>query len=64
MKHAGTKIVKLSQIAGFCILILTGLIGSPISKWQEHFKGEIDEVRIYNRAISESEIQALYREDE
>jgi hypothetical protein len=26
--------------------------------WGEYFKGQIDEVRIYNRALSAAEIQA------
>ena len=30
--------------------------------WQstQHLKGDIDEVRIYDRALTESEVQALY----
>jgi hypothetical protein len=30
--------------------------------WGEYFKGRIDEVRIYNQALSAAEIQALYSE--
>lgn len=33
-----------------------------IANWQTTFKTVIDEVRIYNRALSESEIQALYND--
>lgn len=43
-------------------------IGVDTSKWYDtinqlyHFDGTIDEVRIYNRALSEAEIQELYEE--
>jgi len=32
------------------------------SKYGEYFKGLIDEVRIYSRALSDSEIQSLYQQ--
>ncbi len=31
-------------------------------KWNEYYHGSIDDIRIYNRALAESEIQALYIE--
>ena len=37
------------------------LIGRHPSKYQNYFQGSIDEVRIYNRAISEGEIQDLWK---
>jgi hypothetical protein len=42
------------------------VIGARASFDQDFFNGKIDEVRIYNRALSESEIQQLYKpiEDE
>ena len=35
-------------------------IGAPMVQVHKHYKGGIDEVRIYNRALSDSEIGALY----
>lgn len=34
----------------------------PYGSWRYYFEGLIDDVRIYNRALSESEIQALFNE--
>ena len=33
------------------------------SQFGEYFKGLIDEVRIYNRALTATEIQAIYQQD-
>ena len=33
------------------------------SQFGEYFKGLIDEVRIYNRALSDTEIQTIYQQD-
>ena len=35
----------------------------PLNGWYSLFNGKIDDVRIYNRALSASEIQALYQEN-
>jgi len=45
------------RISGFPLLI--GRYGNPHST----FRGMIDDVRIYNRALSTTEIQQLYHED-
>jgi hypothetical protein len=37
----------------------TNLAGVPDS-WQQMFKGKIDELRVYNKALSQQEIAALY----
>jgi hypothetical protein len=39
-----------------------GIIGCGTSGYTYHFNGAIDEVRIYNRALSAEEIKWLYRE--
>ncbi|MDC2888685.1 LamG domain-containing protein [Psychrosphaera algicola] len=35
-------------------------LGAPESGWYSHFKGSIDEVRLYDRAINTSEIETLF----
>src|SRR5581483_11675273 len=52
-------VLVASQAAAGSILTSTGALrigGNSI--WGEYFKGLIDEVRIYNRALSPSEVQA------
>ena len=39
------------------------IIGS-VNNWNRFFNGIIDDIRIYNRALSESEIQQLYKAEE
>jgi hypothetical protein len=41
----------------------TGILQIGASRFGEYFKGFIDEVRIYNRALSATEIQATYQQD-
>ena len=41
---------------------LIGWVGSTSSGIGPHFYGEIDDIRIYNRSLSEIEIQQLYNE--
>jgi len=36
-------------------------IGKKANHWDDHWGGKIDDIRIYNRAISETEIQQLYQ---
>jgi hypothetical protein len=36
-------------------------IGRNLESWGDSFKGCIDDVRIYNRALSEAEVQQLYQ---
>src|SRR5262249_36769691 len=40
----------------------TGTFQIGASQWGEYFNGLIDEVRIYNRALSDTEIQAIYQQ--
>lgn len=40
------------------------LIGKHKGCESQHFNGTIDDVRIYNRALSEADIQALYEQDD
>ena len=40
----------------------TTTIGAHIINSESYFEGKIDDIRIYNRALSEEEIQALYHE--
>ncbi len=35
-------------------------VGRPTSDWRWHFKGAIDEVRVYNRALSAAEVSSQY----
>jgi len=39
-----------------------GSIGLPEPEWAGFFKGKIDDVRIYDRALSLGEIQELYKQ--
>ena len=41
----------------------TGTLQIGASQFGEYFKGLIDEVRIYNRALSDTEIQTIYQQD-
>ena len=41
----------------------TGTLQIGASQFGEYFKGLIDEVRIYNRALSATEIQTIYQQD-
>ena len=41
----------------------TGTLQIGASQYGEHFQGLIDEVRIYSRALSVTEIQAIYQQD-
>jgi hypothetical protein len=41
----------------------TGTLQIGASQFGEYFQGFIDEVRIYNRALSNTEIQAIYQQD-
>jgi hypothetical protein len=41
-------------------LTATSIIGGESSSGANSFNGQIDDVRIYNRALSASEVQALY----
>ena len=41
----------------------TGTLQIGASQFGEYFKGLIDEVRIYNRALSDTEIQSIYQQD-
>lgn len=36
-------------------------IGAPGDSWMQDYKGGLDEFRIYNKALTESEISALYK---
>ena len=37
-------------------------LSPPNDGWHQHFKGVIDDIRIYNRALSESEVLDIYNE--
>ncbi|MBO4455545.1 MAG: LamG domain-containing protein [Bacteroidales bacterium] len=37
--------------------------GASTQDWQSYFAGSMDEIRIYNRVLSESELQALRKEE-
>lgn len=39
----------------------TGYTKSPIQDWQSLFNGQIDEIRVYNKALSDGDISALYQ---
>jgi hypothetical protein len=41
----------------------TGILQVAASQYGEYFQGFIDEVRIYNRALSNTEIQTIYQQD-
>ena len=41
----------------------TRIEGKSLDDWQGFFPGSIDELRIYNKALSETEINALYKEE-
>ncbi len=53
-----TFIQYVSSVDGLDIAI----IGSSRLAYNQYFKGKIDDVRIYNRALSNNEIQLLYNE--
>ena len=54
--------VATSNVSG-TLSPTTGTLQIGASQFGEYFKGLIDEVRIYNRALSDTEIQALYQQD-
>src|SRR5205823_12388907 len=41
----------------------TGTLQIGASQYGEYFKGIIDEVRVYKRALSDTEIQAIYQQE-
>jgi hypothetical protein len=54
---AGNRVAQ-SNIPGTVTSYISEIIMG--SGWTVNFKGLIDEVRLYNRALSDTEIQALY----
>jgi prepilin-type N-terminal cleavage/methylation domain-containing protein len=52
-------LIVLALIAILSVILNSCKIGTRVSPY-EYFKGLIDEVRIYNRALSADEIKALY----
>jgi hypothetical protein len=54
---AGNRVAQ-SNIPGTVTSYISEIIMG--SGWTVRFKGLIDEVRVYNRALSDSEIKALY----
>jgi hypothetical protein len=54
----GHQTVDLSQAYTFYI----GNIFNGSSDWNEYFIGSIDDIRLYNRALTDTEIIALYQE--
>ncbi len=51
---------RTGSLVGFSSL----KIGSPTQALTRYYKGKIDDVRIYSRALSNSEVVALYRQNE
>jgi hypothetical protein len=39
----------------------TGYTTSPVQDWQSLFTGQIDEIRVFNKALSDADISALYQ---
>ena len=54
--------VATSNVSG-TLSPTTGTLQIGASQFGEYFKGLIDEVRIYNRALSATEIQTIYQQD-
>ena len=54
--------VATSNVSG-TLSPTTGTLQIGGSQYGEYFKGLIDEVRIYNRALSATEIQTIYQQD-
>lgn len=47
---------------GVSTKLLVGAIHSSMSHFYQYFNGKIDDVRIYNKALSATEVQALYNQ--
>ena len=41
----------------------TYIEGQSTQSWQNYWSGSIDEVRLYNKALTEDEMLALYNEE-
>ena len=53
----GKRIAKETVIEQL-VTLKTLTVGAPHSYF--HYEGSIDDIRIYNRALSEAEVKALY----
>lgn len=68
---AGTfdyKIPFNNLVTEFCNAFYVGgwstfIEGDSVQTWQNYWAGGIDEIRIYNKALSEEEVLALYKEE-
>ena len=56
------ELVASLLFSGFGSTVYPLTIGNSAGGWNEFFDGIIDDVRIYSRALSDSEIQELYNE--
>lgn len=50
-----------SVLVGGFANVNTGYPTSPVQAWQSLFNGQIDEIRVYNKALSDGDISALYQ---
>ena len=57
--HAGTQMV----IGTWWDLATGGATVGTANPWMDYFKGKIDELRIYNRALTDAEVSTLYNEE-
>lgn len=57
--NIASKTIVLQQLANSLPLTI-GFQKSSLSKYNGYFRGAIDEIRIYNRVLTNSEIQYLY----
>ena len=60
--YKNDELVASLLFSGFGSTVYPLTIGNSAGGWNEFFDGIIDDVRIYNRALSDSEIQELYNE--
>ncbi|MEO7314172.1 MAG: LamG-like jellyroll fold domain-containing protein [Ginsengibacter sp.] len=52
--------VGLQPLIGGFANVKTGFPASPAQTWQGLYRGSIDQVRLYNKALSDAEIKALF----
>ena len=62
------KIPFNNLVTEFCNAFYVGgwstfIEGDSVQTWQNYWAGGIDEIRIYNKALSEEEVLALYKEE-
>lgn len=62
-KLAFNKLVTANSNAIYVGGWASRIEGTSTADWQSYFAGSIDEIRLYNKALTEAEIQALRKEE-